>query len=360
VEHLFDAQWMVNHTAKNMKDTLDLASKLIFQTADANFMNRNVLSAIETGDILVYADNKPITQINNSKPDISALQNFNVMWQNLGQQITNTPDVTQGVSHAQPLTYGLGQILNNNANSLFEIMTENKGLAIEEMLRTYIIPFLKKQLKNTDEVVAILDDAGVQEIDSMYIPHEAIRRHNKKFTDALLQRVSQPLDPHAAPQPLPTFNAAQSQQDVQQGLSSLGNKRFFVPSDASDQEWADLFSDFEWDSIRVEITNENTDKQAVLQTLSTVLQTVASNPMILSNPNAALLFSTILRETGAISPIQLTTATSLPPPRPTIRVTEGVDYKDLPPDAQSQMLASVGIQSQPQPVSGGPLSASPK
>src|SRR3990167_1379175 len=30
VELLFDAQWMENHTMKNMKDTLDLASKLIF------------------------------------------------------------------------------------------------------------------------------------------------------------------------------------------------------------------------------------------------------------------------------------------------------------------------------------------
>jgi hypothetical protein len=32
VEHLFEAQWMVNHTAKAIKDHLDIASKLIFQT----------------------------------------------------------------------------------------------------------------------------------------------------------------------------------------------------------------------------------------------------------------------------------------------------------------------------------------
>ena len=32
VEHLFDAQWMVNHSQKLIKDQLDLASQMIFQT----------------------------------------------------------------------------------------------------------------------------------------------------------------------------------------------------------------------------------------------------------------------------------------------------------------------------------------
>src|SRR3990167_1907919 len=34
VKYLFEAQWMVNHTAKLIKDQLELASKIIFQTSD--------------------------------------------------------------------------------------------------------------------------------------------------------------------------------------------------------------------------------------------------------------------------------------------------------------------------------------
>ncbi len=47
VEHLFESQWMVNHTAKAIKDQLDLASKLIFQTSDGAFVGQNALNAIE-------------------------------------------------------------------------------------------------------------------------------------------------------------------------------------------------------------------------------------------------------------------------------------------------------------------------
>lgn len=343
VEYLFDAQWMQNHTVKNMKDTLDLSSKLIFQTSDSNFVGRNVLSAIETGDILIHKMNEPVVQFNNTKQDVAALQNFGMMWQNMAREITATPDAMRGTV-APSATFGSTALEAKQANSLFELMTENKGLAIEEMMRSYVIPHLKKQLAHKDQVVAILDAAGIQEIDSLYIPQEAIKRENQRVLDTMT------MNPPGSPQGIPSpLNPQGQAQDMQSQMGALGNKRFFKPDELGTQTWADLFSDFEWDSVRVEVTNEAIDKQVVLQTLNTVLQTVASNPMILSNPNAMAIFSAILRETGSISPIQLTSQSSLPPPRPTIRVTEGIDYKDLPPEAQQQMLAGVGIQVQPQP-----------
>src|SRR3990167_7333528 len=48
VEHLFDAQWMTNHSQKLIKDELDLSSQLIFQTADSSFVGKNVLTSIQT------------------------------------------------------------------------------------------------------------------------------------------------------------------------------------------------------------------------------------------------------------------------------------------------------------------------
>ncbi len=72
VEHLFEAQWMVNHSVKAIKDQLDLASKLIFQTSDPAFVGQNVLEAIESGDILIHSANQPLTQIANNSHDITA------------------------------------------------------------------------------------------------------------------------------------------------------------------------------------------------------------------------------------------------------------------------------------------------
>lgn len=334
VEYLFDAQWQTNHNVKNMKDTLDLASRLIFQTSDSHFVGRNVLTAIETGDVLVYAKDQPLTRIANDKPDIVALQNYGTMWRNMAQELTATPDAMRGVNAPSGTPYSSTALLTQQANSLFEIMTENKGLGIESMMRTYVIPYLKKQLKHKKQIAAILDNAGVQEIDSMYIPHEAVKRYNAAAVDQVING--------GVPSP---YQELQAQQTVQKQQG--GNTRFFVPDDIDDKTWADVFSDFEWDSIRVEVTNEQVDKQAALQTLNTVFQTLASNPLILQNPLAMQVFAAILGETGLISPLQLTSTYYPPLPLPHVVMRETVDYKDLPPDAQTQVLGRAGIEIQP-------------
>jgi hypothetical protein len=346
VESLFDAQWMVNHTIKNMKDTLDITSKLIMQTADPRYTGRNVLSGIESGDIFTHEINMPLTRIANDKPDITALQGFSNMWQAMGRELTGTPEAMRGIMGHSQVAYRRSALEVQQAQSLFEIMTENKGLDLEDMLRIHIIPNLKKQLKHKDEIVGILDDAGITEIDAMYIPKEAIKRYNQRIKNAILDI--------NAPIPSP-FDQQAEEGAVKQGLGVLGNKRFFTPDDLGKLNWDELFSDFEWDNIRVEITNENVDKQDVLQTLNMVLTTIAKDPSVLQDPNAKMLFNAILTETGRISPLQLTAPP--PPQAPANRVSESISFRDLPPDGQAQMAAQAGIKLQAgQPV-GQPVGA---
>src|SRR3990167_6687310 len=301
VESLFDAQWMQNHTMKNIKNFIDLFSKIFFLNPAENYVNKNVLTAIETGDILIHSVNSPLTQVNNPKQDIVALQNFSNQWKVLAQELTATPDAMRGMNPPSGTPYSTTALLTSQSNSLFELMTENKGLHLEDMLRTYVIPHLKKKLKNKDQIVAILDSAGIQEIDAMYIPNAAIKRFNNRAKeDILTGQIPSPFDMGA------------EQEAIKQGLSTLGNKRFFKPDAMDEKTWADVFSDFNWDNIRVEITGEGADKQAVMQTLSSVFQTIASNPAILQDPNAKMVFSQILAETGRISPLQLSSVTAQP------------------------------------------------
>jgi hypothetical protein len=307
VEHLFDAQWMQNHSVKSIKDTLDIASKLIFQTSDTNYAGRNVLSAIETGDIFVHQPNAPLTRLANDKPDISAFMNFRQMWANLGQEVTSTPEAARGITPPSGTALGTVQIVTGQGLSLFEIMTENKGQHIEDMMREYVIPYLKKKMDTTDELVATLDQQSIAEIDSVYIPNKAAQAYNADVKKTLLAGgVPTPYDQQG-------YEAA-----VANTMRGMGNKRVFKPSEIDEASWKDALKDFEW-RVNVEVTNENVDKQVVLQTLSSILQTVASNPAILQDPNAKMIFSTILSETGRISPLQLsaTQALAAQPAQPT-------------------------------------------
>lgn len=289
VEHLFNSQWMVNHSMKNVKDTLDLASRLIFQTADTRYAGRNVLSAIETGDIFIHGVNMPLTRVANDNPSIVAQQNFITMWQTLGTEITSTPEAIRGTTLPSGTPYSLGAYLGTQAGSLFEIMTENKGLHIEEMMKLHVIPHLKKKLKNKDEVVAVLDDAGIQEIDAMYIPKAAIKRYNERAKETVLSGGD--VEP---------FNQQMEEQGVKDELGALGNKRFFKPDELGEKSWADAFSDFQWENIRVEVTNENVDKQAMLQTLASLYTaTIQVDPA-----KANIILARIMSETGVFSPIE--------------------------------------------------------
>jgi hypothetical protein len=321
VEHLFEAQWMVNYTAKQIKDQLDLASKIIFQTADGSFATKNALLDIEVGDILTYEGDKELSRVDNSGTDITALQNFGGQWQLLAKEITSTPDSISGNTMPSGTAYRQVAILNQESHSLFEIMTENKGLAIEEMMRIYVIPFLKKKMDTTKEITATLNAHDVAQFDSMYVPNEAIRRHNAKLVyEALNNPIGKPAE---------GLDINQEQGKIQQQLSQLGNQRFIKPSDISDKTWKEIFKDLEWE-VEVEITGESTEKEAVMTTLTTVLQTIATNPMILQDPNMKMLFNKILETTGAISPLELS-ASSTP-------TTSAVAQPNNPnPNANPQM-----------------------
>lgn len=89
---------MVNHSQKSIKDQLDLASKLIFQTADANFIGQNALSSIETGDILIHNVNQPLTQVNNNSHDVTSLSNFGQSWKALGSEINGISEAMLGIA----------------------------------------------------------------------------------------------------------------------------------------------------------------------------------------------------------------------------------------------------------------------
>jgi hypothetical protein len=306
VEHLFEAQWMVNHTAKSIKDQLDLASKLIYQTADSNFVGMNVLSAIDNGTILVHSsESQGLTQLNNGSHDITSLQNYGSQWQMLAKEITSTPDAISGNTMPSGTAYRQVAILNQESHSLFEIMTENKGLAIEDMMRRFVIPFLKKKMDTSEEIAATLDSQGIAQLDAMYVPGEAIRRHNAKVAYEAINRL-----------PVTGLDIGAEQKKVQDELSSFGNQRFIKPSRIPTVTWKEILKDLEWE-VEVEVTDEQSDKEAVLTTLTTVMQTIANNPTVLQDPTMKMIFNKILEATGQVSAIEL--AQQPPQPQPSMQ-----------------------------------------
>lgn len=296
VENLFESQWMVNHNAKNIKDQLDITSKIIFQTADDNFVGQNALSAIESGDILVHGINKPVTSVAMGGTNITGSQAFLQAWQAIGNQINGISESMMGVNPPSGTAWRQTEALLQESKSLFELMTESKRLAIEEMMRRFIIPYIKTKMNNSDEISSVLADQHITKLDSMYIPNEAIRRVNGKFKEMTLAGEE--------------YGPEQQQMDIQaetagikSALDQLGNQRFIRPSDIPDVTWEEALKGFEWE-VEVDTGNENKDVQAVMDTLNTAMKIISSNKDAMNDPNFKMIFNKILTEVGGLSPVE--------------------------------------------------------
>lgn len=299
VEHLFEAQWMVNHNEKAIKDQLDLASKLIFQTSDPAYNGKNT-HLLDTGSILYHELNQPLTQLANNSHDIASLSNSATNWRVNGNEIVSTPDAIKGNTMPSQTAARQVEALQQESHSLFELMVENKGLDIEEMIRRFVIPYIKKKMDTTEEITAVLDEQNIKEIDAIYVPNAIKRRINEKFKADLKKMLQTPVT--AQNVEFPTLNdPAVEQQQMVEEMRLQGNQRTFAPSDIDSKTWKEALKDFEWD-VDVEVTSEAHDKQSTLTTLTTVLREIAAMG---DSQNATMILHKILEETGVFSPMEL-------------------------------------------------------
>lgn len=295
VENLFEAQWMVNHSMKAIKDNLDLSTKLVLQTTDPQFLGRNFFTNINDGAFMITDVSRPITRVDNSKPDIMAWNTFAGEWRQVGQEINNISDAMLGQRPHSGTSWRMQQMLLNESYALFELMTENKGNHIVDMFREDILPYIKSQLNHADEIAAILDAADIQKLDSRYITNKAAQLVNKHMFDRVI--AGQDIQPGEQEM---MMQGAQSA--LQQGLQGMDDQRFFSPSDMSDKTWAAQLEDFVWD-LEVSVTDEETDAKGIMQSLSTALQ-IMMNPNFAQNKQAQAVVARIFELSGGMSPLE--------------------------------------------------------
>lgn len=302
VENLFEAQWMQNYSVKSIKDQLDLASKMFFQTSDTNFMGMNAMTDLENGEIFIHESGKPITQVNNGSHDITSQQNFAAQWKSLGNEINGVSEAMMGTAPKSGTAWRQTEAMLQESHSLFELMTENKGLALEELLRIRVLPYFKEKIiNNTDDIALILDSHDLNTIDTKYIKSKASKiMFEEAKKDLISGKTVQPQE------------VGMVENGIRQELANFGNKRFFKTGDIDKKTWTEQFKDMEWD-LNIDITGEGQDKNSMMATLNTALQVVA-NPNYGQNPQAKVIIGKILEMTGAMSPLEVADMSAMQQP----------------------------------------------
>lgn len=292
VESVFEPQWMVNNSVKQTKDQLDLSTKIILQTSDQNFMGRNAVTDAEVGDVWITADNRPISPVDNRSHDINQIMGYMNQWQEVAREISGTHEAITGEQPPSGTPYRLQMMLNTAATGLFDIMKQNKSLHLEQMLRRYILPYFKKTLKNSEELIAVLDGKDLETFDKLALP----------------AKLEQQIMASIAESHIPTREELMT--SIQQQDNELGNTRIMKPSNQA-KTWEEYFKNFEWDA-EVDIAGENKDKSATLTSLNSLLERMMTAPELFAQEDIKKVFNKIVDEIDDISPLQFSDEKGVP------------------------------------------------
>jgi hypothetical protein len=306
IEDSEEAQVWSNDTVINEKNAMDLAGKVVMKTNSSKLGN-NILE-VDNGKIFDLEDGKDLVPINLAPTALGQFQAQINRWELQADKATSTFDANIGEAPPSGTPYSPTARLNPVASPPFDYRREENGILVSRIIEKWVIPFLVKKLYKKHILVSDFSEEELAVIDHSF----AVFKANEKVIKGGLKGK--------------LLSKEEYDELVEKTKSSFrGTKRYLEIPDG-------YFKGIE-SKVTVNTTNEQKDKAAILQSLSTILQTVSGsfNPQtgqftILENPILAKIFGTILEISGSgISPVSIgvgkpskpaQAATPTPPPVP--------------------------------------------
>lgn len=287
-EELFEPQVWVNYDVLRMKEMLDVASKIIFQTSDVAFANRNKTSSLENGEILIHDLNQPLTQINTYPVNVKAFENSVAEWEQHARQMGAATESIMGESPTAGTPFKLQELITQESHSLHEYRKGKLATFLDEVYKDWIIPYISREITNGQEFMSELDLEELQQVSDSLVECEANDMAKKLILSG------QPVYPEQL----------QSFKDQVKKDFMKGNKKFI---EILKGEMKDLPLD-----VKVNIAGKQKNLAGQVDKLTNIFRTIISNPQILQNPPMAKLFNEILESSG-LSPIDFSGFTSTTP-----------------------------------------------
>jgi hypothetical protein len=304
VERAKHGQVQMNRAAQQYKRAMDFASTHVLQSASKNLKGKNVLTEMRNGAILQHDDGKPITGVDMSPDALAHLDNYMAQWQNIVDRATGTTSVGVGESMPSGTPYRLGAILDQNAQSAFDLRREEFGLFLNEIYTERIIPFFIKQLKKKSVLKLKFNPEEIRRLDGDVENYKA----NQTVLDNYFSGVYDNLPP------MMKFVAMEEDRvAIMQGLDlelkRQKNRRTIT--DFPDGYWEDVA-----DKLYVTVSNERRKKGIVLESLNNVLiQYLQYKPQLDADPEARKLFNQIV-QTAGLDPIDFSNTAPAQQPAP--------------------------------------------
>lgn len=259
VERLFKLQEQANAVVNQNAEARTIASLLLMQSENSE-TEGNVLKSAESGDIIndgalqqIPIDNRAFTVL------LQELQQIEVK----ADKLCMTPDVVTGEELPSGTTFRGQAQLTNAARSTFRDTQQRLGSRLEEVLRTEILPEIRKEFQGEDVIEIAHHEADIRQFDQMMK-----NRRMKKFIQEVQDGVRNIESREELQEALQRIEDNVEEENEERG------RQMRVPKN---------FINFTWD-IRFNITGESQDREQTNNAYYNALQMTMSNPQILNTP----------------------------------------------------------------------------
>jgi len=187
IELLFDHQTRANQIGNQLAQGLEYAALVLFTGKDKQII-QNVISDLKNGDYLRGEDLRQVEVRMQGFDQLLADWNRNL---EQADAIANSREVVQGITPASGTPLGTSQLLNTNANKLFDFIREKLTIPLTKIFEKEVIPKLIKNI-TAQEVLRLTGDSKMMDrmreliVNDWYVKNLVVMGpHTKEMADAI-------------------------------------------------------------------------------------------------------------------------------------------------------------------------------
>ena len=282
-----EAQVWTNDAVLKQARAMEYTTKVIGQSASKKLKGRNLLTETDDGTILETEPDKPITALN-LLPS-GGLQQYGALieqWYMQLEKTTSAYAAQRGDTPPSGTPFRLQATILQQSSSVFKTLQQELGIFITEIIEDWVLPHIVSKLSQEHILSYEFSPEELKEIDNKFTAKQA----NQRAIDAIL-------------------SGKMVTQEEYDGW--IENYDEFIKQTKS-QRFIQIPKDFYKNlkaKVTVNITGEQRNKAATLESLNNILITYASNPNLSQDPVASQLLTRIIELSGAgISPVTITSA----------------------------------------------------
>jgi len=289
VERAKHAQVQTNRAAQQYKRSMDFASTHVLQSATKNLKGKNVLTQMKSGTILMHDEGKPISGVDMSPQALAHLDRYLQVWQVQVDKATGTTAIGTGAGEQLPadMTYRLGMVLNQNAQSPFDLRREEFDIFMNDIYTERLIPFFIRQIKKESVLKLKFNPEELKKLDEDVMNYKADKQIIENYFNGVYDNLP----------PMMKFVAmgedkGRIMETVDFQLKRQKSRRTIT--DFPKGYWDDVA-----DKVYVSITNERKRRGVVAERIqNAMLQYLQYKPQLDADPEARQMFDSLMVSSG--------------------------------------------------------------